>query len=320
MRFDVDPWDPTYGPGADTEEMDGSTARVELDVELPAERWRPIDPDPALAPPPVVLFVDGVRRVDASVWIRPPAGSAEARSAHLGVCATYAAGVVRCGADGADLVTAEVRRGLFTTAPHATDIDTAAGRYQVRHARAGETEAVRLNLALQRDLAAVELAAASQARTTLPAPGGSDLLVVDGPLQGREHLPRAVGFVKSHRSEYLPPRTHGVVGLLTAGQRTPVFRIGTRWNRLTWYLRLPCLPGAPWAGIARVECRPDLPVEDAVHQANLSQVTLPRYASAEHKDPRAPQNLYPIAGLERLLRRRLGEPGLLYRALRTAAA
>ena len=37
------------------------------------------------------------------------------------------------------------------------------------------------------------------------------------------------------------------------------------------------------------------------------------------KDPRAPQNLYPIAGLERELRRRLGDPALLYRSLRAAA-
>ena len=41
--------------------------------------------------------------------------------------------------------------------------------------------------------------------------------------------------------------------------------------------------------------------------------------SAEYKDARAPQNLHPIAGLERELRRRLGHPGLLYRSLRRAS-
>ena len=40
---------------------------------------------------------------------------------------------------------------------------------------------------------------------------------------------------------------------------------------------------------------------------------------AAHKDARAPQNLYPIGGLERELRRRLGDSRLLYRALRSAA-
>jgi hypothetical protein len=38
-----------------------------------------------------------------------------------------------------------------------------------------------------------------------------------------------------------------------------------------------------------------------------------------HKDPRAPQNLVPIGGLERELRHRLGDQQVLYRALRAAA-
>jgi hypothetical protein len=70
----------------------------------------------------------------------------------------------------------------------------------------------------------------------------------------------------------------------------------------------------------RVECAADGGAERAIELAALSQVTLVRFASTEYKDARAPQNLYPIAGLERALRRRLGEPALLYRALRRAAA
>jgi hypothetical protein len=53
--------------------------------------------------------------------------------------------------------------------------------------------------------------------------------------------------------------------------------------------------------------------------ADTTAKLLPRFASSEHKDPRAPQNLYPIGALERELRRRLGDPHLLYRALRLAA-
>ena len=52
---------------------------------------------------------------------------------------------------------------------------------------------------------------------------------------------------------------------------------------------------------------------------DLDQVTLlPPLASSPHKDPRAPQNLVPIGGLERELRRRLGDQQLLYRSLRAA--
>ena len=52
---------------------------------------------------------------------------------------------------------------------------------------------------------------------------------------------------------------------------------------------------------------------------DLVAATLPRFASEAHKDPRAPQNLYPIAGLEHRLRHLLGDQLVLDRALRRAA-
>jgi hypothetical protein len=61
-------------------------------------------------------------------------------------------------------------------------------------------------------------------------------------------------------------------------------------------------------------------VAEAARRANMVSASVPRYASARHKDPRAPQNLYPIGGLERELRRRLGDRDLATRALRRAAA
>ena len=109
------------------------------------------------------------------------------------------------------------------------------------------------------------------------------------------------------------------MGTLSPGQRTPVFLMGTSWDRHSWYLRLPGPRGAPWAGVVRIECSADLPVPEVKELASLSQACLGRFASAAYKDARAPQNLYPIAGLERELRRRLGDPRLLYRALREAA-
>ena len=148
---------------------------------------------------------------------------------------------------------------------------------------------------------------------------GEDLLVVDGPLKSRTHLPRTLGYIKTHHSEYLPPDLHTMVGRLGPGQRTPVFLVNSGWDRHSWYLRLPCQPGAPWAGVVRVECSADLQPQEAVELADLSQTVLCRYASVEYKDARAPQNLYPIAGLEKEQRRRLGDPRLMYRALRAAA-
>jgi len=53
--------------------------------------------------------------------------------------------------------------------------------------------------------------------------------------------------------------------------------------------------------------------------ADLATASLPRFASSRHRDPRAPQNLYPIGGLERELRRRSGDARFIYRSLLTAA-
>ena len=316
----MDPWDPAYGTSLDTE-LGASTAEVDVGVELPADRWRPLDPPAGVAPPAAVRFVDGVRRVDAQVWVDEPDGSASPA-----LCASYAAGVVCCcAADGAHLVDARVQRGLFTTAAGGADIVTAAGTYAATHTAAVPDKPPMqiLSLALQRSLAATELLSALSARTEHGAGGPDDLTVVDGPLP-RQPLPRAIGFIKSHRDTYLPAALGGIVATLDAGQRTPVFRLsrslGRPWERFTWYLRLPAAAGAPWAGVVRVECGPDLDADEAVALAGVGQVTLVRFASTEYKDSRAPQNLYPIGGLERALRRRLGEPAVLYRALRRAAA
>jgi hypothetical protein len=147
-----------------------------------------------------------------------------------------------------------------------------------------------------------------------------DLLVVDGPLRGRGHLPNAVGFIKTHQVAYLPPAQHGVVGALQPGQRTPVFATGTAFSRYASYLRLPGGLNTPWAGVVRLEVPAELDVPVAIALIEQAAAALPRFASQPHKEPRAPQNLYPIAGLERELRRRLGDEALLYRALRLAAA
>lgn len=354
MSFSVDGWDPSYGASLEAEgQLEESTAKINPDVELPADRWRPIDPDLAGPLPDAVLFVDGVRRVEAQVWIdadkpRPavdpvtgevlagslPAGDAPDEPT-VALCASYAAGVVCCCAGGAHLVTSAMRRGLFSVAPHASGIPTRSGRYDAHHVtlKGASTPVMRaLSLALQNELGNVEVEAAEAARGALGAgrAGGSalarhsgqsdrDLLIVDGPLKGRQHLPRALGYIKSHHKWYLPPELNALVGALAPGQRTPVFHMGTTWKRHSWYLRLPGPQGAPWSGVVRIECPENLPAADVTGLAGLSQRCLGKFASTPYKDSRAPQNLYPIAGLERELRHRLGDPQVLYRALRQAA-
>ena len=96
---------------------------------------------------------------------RPSADGAGEPTAAL--CASYAAGVVCCCAAGAHLVVTKLRRGLFSVAPHASDIRTRAGQYQAHHVRikrAGAPVMTTLSQALQAKLAEVEAIAATEAR------------------------------------------------------------------------------------------------------------------------------------------------------------
>ena len=312
MRLHVDAWDPAYGQSFAADEggpAGQSTAQVQADVELPVAAWRAIDPPAGLGAPASVLIVDGVQRIDARVWVTDDEGTT-----HPGIAASYAAGVVRCELERgvAQVATTRIERGLFTPLPELPAIGAGNLRYPGRRVSRGEPKD--LALGVQRHMRALEVAVSGEERTD------GDLLIVDGPLQERAHLPRALGYIKTHRVEYLPPELTAVVTGLRAGQRTPVFLLGTSWHRFAWYLRLPGLAGSPWAGIVRVECSADLTPGDAIALAHRSAVTLPRFASQAYKDPRAPQNLVPIAGLERKLRAMLGDARLLHRALSRAAA
>jgi hypothetical protein len=312
VSFSVDPWDPSYGVAFGDEmtgELAESTAELNLDLEVPADRWEPLTADDNDPVPATILFLDGVRRIDARVWLN--AGDAQPAP---GIAASYAAGLV-CLNGTARITDVAVERGLFTAAAEATDIDSRHARYVARKAAGPGMD--QLSLALQQHLSETEIQLALLFRAAHPDAG--DLLFVDGPLRGRSHLDRTIGYIKSHHTTYLPPAQAAVVGALRPGQRTPAFMMGTSWRRNSWYLRLPGPNAAPWAGVVRLECSADLPLPEVRRLASLSARLLPPLASSPHKDPRAPQNLVPIGGLERELRRRLGDQHLLFRSLAAAA-
>jgi hypothetical protein len=303
MRFAVETWSPEFGAPVGGDVLGESDADVDVTVELPAHAWGPIRP--ASAPAATVLFVDGVQRVDARVWIDDDDGTSR-----QGVCASWAAGVVRC--DGrATVVAAEVQRGVLCAGPEVEPIATRHGTY--RAIPVPEIGGDVLGQALGRVRGDLE------GRVAVEAASDRELLVVDGPLGDRRHVDGAVGYVKTHHVAYLPPAQQPVVGLLAAGERSPLFAIGAERFRWSWYLRLPGPATHAWWGIVRCEASGDLTRDEAVARADQVTATLPRFASQPHNDPRAPQNLHPIAGLERELKRRLGDPVLLERGLRSAA-
>ncbi|HEY3139793.1 MAG TPA: hypothetical protein VGJ86_01610 [Acidimicrobiales bacterium] len=309
MKFAIESWAPEFGAAGDGGGLSTTDAEIDVAVERAPDDWAPLDPAPQSGGPyDSVLFVDGVQRIDARVWVLRSAGSDQ-----LGVCASWAAGAVRCNGN-AEMVAAEIRRGALCAGDDLEAIVTSHGVYEPRPVPPQLGDAAHEALGQARgDL---------ESRVAIEAAGSSDveLVVVDGPLGDRRHIPGAIGYIKAHHVTYLPPPQQAVVSALGPGQRTPLFRIGDRRFRYAWYLRLPGPMTHPSWGVVRCELPGELPLTEAVTIADRATATLPRFATRPHQDSRAPQNLHPIAGLERQLRHRLGDPMLLERALRRAAA
>jgi hypothetical protein len=308
VRMYVEAWDPGYGAAVDSAQFAAgaqSTAELDCDVELPAGQWRPVEP--AAGPPPeVVLLVDGVRRIDARLWL------GDDRGVEAALAGSFAAGVVRCDLRRrtAEVVLARVARGIFSPWTGVAELTAGTVRYPLYPAAGADLTV--LTASLQRQLQRLEASVCADSRDEASA---DELLVADGPLRGREGASRMLGYIKSQEKTYLPASLGAVLPALRAGQRSPVFLLGTRWRQYTWYLRLPGASRSPWGNLVRVECSADLPAATAVELADASARTLPRFAATAHKDPRAPQNLTPIAGLERRLRGMLGDARLLHRVL-----
>lgn len=304
MRFAVETWAPEYGLAADESNLDATGSTVVVDLEVAAEDWAPIVPGVGDDTPTRILFVDGVRRVDARVWFDDDGIS------RPGICASVAAGSVMSVPDRACICEVEVERGLFARASAAVEsIDTVHGRFHAVPC-AGDTPDDAY-LAIHRKMTSLESGIADR--------HDADLVVFDGPLRQRTD-PRAVGYVKTQHVQYLPDELQVVVGRLGVGERTPVFLIQGVGCRFSWYLRLPGPLAHSLSGVVRIELPATEGVRAAAARADAVSRVLPRLASEPHKDPRAPQNLYPIAGLEQRLRHLLGDQLLIERALRRAAA
>ena len=304
MKFAVETWAPEYGIGLDLQQLEESMGDVDVEVEVGAGDWAPVTPA-TVDVPDCVVFIDGVRRIDVRIWI------SDEELVRAGVCASVAAGVVRCHKNEARVVDVAVMRGIY--APPSA----AAGPIVTRH---GSYEFVPCASEAPDDIYNGIHEQMTNLETRFGSHDDADLVVFDGPLRGRTNS-RGVGFVKTQHVQYLPDEQQAVLQQLEAGQRTPLFLIsGAGFTRWSWYLRLPGAVSNPFAGIVRCELPGVGTAADAIRRADEVTATLPRFASEAHKDSRAPQNLYPIAGLENRLRHRLGDQQILERALRVAAS
>jgi hypothetical protein len=306
MRLRVDPWQPDYGASAEIEVDLGPAVGLQLDVEEPGE-WKPIAVrEPAKLP--CCAFIDGVRRIEVRLFAE------EGDIVATGLAGSWAVGCawstrppkITSIHAGRLLV---VGGGLLPPTPLEVTVgDKPLVFWPQSVAGVDPLDPLR---GLQNVMREAE---ADLARTTLER-GDADLVISDGPLN--YFLPGpAIGMVKRQSRAYLDVSRAPVLEQLQPGERTPMFKLGEqRLERYSWYLRLsqPRAIDGTMAGVVRLEVAANGGLKGATDLADLAGSVLPRFASQPGRDPRAPQNVYPVGALEAVLRRRLGDTALIRR-------
>jgi uncharacterized protein len=308
FRVRLDPWEPEYEGAFQTPGDDEQPADVDLQVELGT--WTPIKPS-AVSTPDKVYFVDGVRRIEHRILVET------GERTLFGLLGSFAVGATQV-AGAANVVREEVQR----IAAVGGGLELAAWNLRLPHSSATlsfQPLAVAENTpeaplqGLQNSMREREAAIAESLCTAGSA------VWLDGPLSffTATKVP-VVGFVKRLIRSYLPAEKALLLRGIEVGQRTPLFLIkDTRHHRYSWYSRIGSgrAIDSSMTGIVRLETSSAIDLEQVRHLADLSTVLLPRFASSPARDPRAPQNLYPIGGLESALRHRLGDTLVIRRAI-----
>ena len=305
----LDPWDVEYGTEIPfTTEATTAPEGVDVAVESPPSRWAPIEPGAARGLPPRLVFVDGVRRVEARVVARRGG-----RLAH-GAFGSYAVGAAVSERGRIRIEEVHVERVLALDSGQSLgEALRIAPRLTYRPVSTAESDP---GAPLQRLQDEMRLAEERLARRM--AERADTLVVTDGPLTFADTAHgRSVGYVKRLFQLYVEPALLNVLAALPPGWRSPLFalRAPARFARYSWFLRLaaPHAGDSDLAGLVRLEVAAGVGIESARQLADATAAALPRFAPGRGRDPRAPQNLLPIGALEAQLRREMGDPRLIRR-------
>jgi uncharacterized protein len=302
----LDPWAAEY-EGAVQVLDGGEPASVDTLVEQAA--WAAIRPAPA-PPPSRMAFVDGVRRIEHRLVVDAGERTAFGLLGSFGIGAVVVerrAQVVgerigRVAVAGGGLVLERMlvpigRNEPLLFEPESEPENTPAAPVD------GLQKAMRRNEAGLAERLSAEV----------------DVVFQDGPLSfvSASAPGSVVGFVKRLLRNYLEPAAHALLPRLGVGERTPLFLIAGREPRYSWYQRIAF--GRPiesaLTGVVRLETAAGRGRDAARRLADLSAREIPRFASDATRDPRAPQNLLPIGGLEARLKHLLGDPAVVRRAI-----
>jgi hypothetical protein len=299
LTLRLDPWQPSYESALQVEEDEAFGANVDPNVET--GDWKPLEPQ-FVERPRSIAFVDGVQRVEYRAMGDNDGRPCNAAFASIAVGASIVQDS-RCTlrpsaparvlglSDGVESPPVKIRCGTATLDFVAEPVG-----------ESGNTAPVQAVQNARRD-----------AETRLGGQlvdEGHEMVVVDGRLNWQPtRKTMVIGLIKTIHKRYLEDAQAAVLPALIPNTRTPIFRIARDRAVYSWYLRLAS--GRPidhaLAGIVRIETLEAIGIEAAVRLADLTAGYLPGFASSPIHDARAPQNLYPIGGLENHLRHNLGD-------------
>jgi len=302
----LDPWGAEYEGSI---QLSDEEETVPVDIRVESAAWAAVRPGPAPRPERIA-FVDGVRRVEHRLLIGNGERTVFGLLGSFGVGAVLVDGSARVGHETIGRVA--VAGGGLKLDPFVAPVD---GRGSLLFEPRSEPENTPVAPVdgLQKAMRHTEASLAERLSAEV------DVAFLDGPLTflTAAAAGSVVGFVKRLLRNYLDPSAHALLPRLGIGERTPLFLIGGREPRYAWYVRIA--RGRPiessLTGIARLEAKAARGLGEARALADLSAREMPRFASDAMRDPRAPQNLFPIGGLEARLKHLLGDAAVVRRAV-----
>ena len=303
----VEPFDASHGAGFRADEEDEHT--VECRVVEDGGHFRIHRPRDA-GHPARLCFVDGVRETEAHLTCTDSNGETI-----TGIAGAWGAGAVLIDRDGpAEIGHEEIGRAVIFPRGRQVRLRPHPGGWRWMSLSVESEKPHAASQHLQRLMRDTEAAIADR----LFAQGW--MVVFDGPLHGirRSRATPVVGYVKTHHRRTLAIEHWQAVPRLAVGERTSIFAM--KDERYACYVRVgdPGPWAGPWAGIARLDVPAGSGSGQAIATVDRAASWLPSFASALHRDARAPVNLAPVARLEQHLHHLLGDSRLALRAVREA--
>ena len=315
-RVRIDPWEVDYGDQTPLASLDQRPAeQVDHEVEMHDGEWRAVVPTGQDALPDRVVFIDGVRRLEARVQVRLD------ELLIYGGFGSYAVGAAIMRESAAEFGEIRVFRSFVLGSGRSAPAPVRV--HDTLEYRAESTLRTEPDGPLRHIQDAMRTAEADLARALCRA---RTLVVVDGPLSFVPERPEhALGYIKRLHDLYLPNRFLPLIATLPQGARTPLFAIRSAksgFSRYAWFQRLakPAPGATELHGLVRLEVGATATLDTARELADVATEWLPRIAPHRARDPRSPQNLLPIGALEQRLRARLGDARLIRRWIETLVA